>query len=169
MPVISRGEVEKGIGEAARSLESLSRIMAIIGPSLSRAMQAAGPGIGRAVEKAQPSLQRAMRAAQPQLDAMGSNVDASTSRPATTGMPTGGDMARSMQTAASSLESLSRIMGSVAPDLGKAYDAAAPEVQSALAAARPALQDAIKSIEPELQRLTPPRTTSFPTIPDSDI
>jgi hypothetical protein len=64
-------------------------------------------------------------------------------------------MARSMQAAASSLESLSRMMGSVAPDLGKAYDAAAPELRTALAQARPALEEAIKAAEPELKRLAP--------------
>ena len=151
----SAAEIEKGISEAARSLESLSRIMAIMGPSLSRAIQAAGPGIGRAVEKAQPSLQRAMRTAQPQIDDMGSSVEASVSRTARTGVPTGGELARGLQTAAASLESLSRMMGSVAPDLGKAYDAAAPELRRALAEARPALGEAMKAAEPELRRLQP--------------
>ena len=154
-PAPSTAEIEKGISEAARSLESLSRIMAIMGPSLSRAMQAAGPGIGRAVEKAQPSLQRAMRKVQPQIYAMGSNADASASRPPSSGLPTGGELARGMQTAAASLESLSRMMGSVAPDLGKAYDAAAPELRRALEEARPALDDAIKAAEPELRRMQP--------------
>ena len=154
-PAASTVEIEKGISEAARSLEPLSRVMAIMGPSLSRAMQAAGPGISRAVEKAQPSLQRAMRTAQPQIDAMGSNVDASVARAPTAGMPTGGELARGLQTAAASLESLSRMMGSVAPDLGKAYDAAAPELRRALAEARPALGEAMKAAEPELRRLQP--------------
>jgi hypothetical protein len=154
-PAPSSAEIEKGIGEAARSLESLSRILAIMGPGLSKAMHAAGPGLGRAVDRAQPSLNRAMRTAQPQLEAMGSHMAASAPRSPTAGAPTGAEMARSLQAAASSLESLSRIMGSVAPDLGKAYDAAAPELRAALAEARPALEEAIKAAEPELRRLAP--------------
>lgn len=154
-PAISSAEIEKGIGEAARSLESLSRIMAIMGPGLSRAMQAAGPGIGRAMDKAQPSLNRAMATAQPQMAVMGSRVAESAPRTKQSGPPTGADMARSMQAAASSLEALSRMMGAVAPDLGKAYDAAAPELRGALAQARPALEEAMKAAEPELRRLAP--------------
>ena len=126
-------QIEKGISEAARSLESLSRIMAIMGPGLSRAMMAAGPGLGRAVDKAQPSLQRAMRTATPQMEAIGTRMAASTPASANAGPPSGADLARGMQAAASSLESLSAIMGSIAPDLGKAYDAAAPELRTSLA------------------------------------
>jgi hypothetical protein len=154
-PAVSSAEIEKGIGEAARSLESLSRIMAIMGPSLSRAMQAASPGIGRAIDKAQPSLNRAMATAQPQMAAIGSRMAGSAPLSTNAGPPTGADMARSMQAAASSLEALSRIMGSVAPDLGKAYDAAAPELRGALAQARPALEEAMKAAEPELRRMAP--------------
>jgi hypothetical protein len=155
VPAPSSAEIEKGIGEAARSLEALSRIMAVMGPGLSKAMQAAAPSIGRAVDSAQPSLARAMRTAQPQLDAMGSRMSKATPRTGTNGVPTGADMAASMQAAASSLEALSRIMGSVAPDLGKAYDAAAPELRGAIAQARPALEEAMKAAEPELRRLAP--------------
>lgn len=164
VPAASSAQIEKGISEAARSLESLSRILAVMGPGLSKAMQAAGPGIGRAVERAQPSLNRAMRTAQPQMEAMGSNMAASAPRATNSGPPTGADMARTMQAAASSLESLSRMMGTVAPDLGKAYDAAAPELRTALAQARPALEEAIKAAEPELKRLAPglPTTSTMP-------
>jgi hypothetical protein len=154
----SIGDIEKNIGEAARSLEVLSRIMAVMGPGLSRAMQASGPGIGRAMEKAQPSLSRAMRTAEPQMAAMGSRMAASASRSAPNATPTGADMARGMQAAASSMEALSGIIGSVAPDLGRAYDAAAPELRGALAAARPALEEAMKAAEPELRRLVPEGT-----------
>jgi hypothetical protein len=166
----SSAQIEKGISEAARSLESLSRILAVMGPGLSKAMQAAGPGIGRAVERAQPSLDRAMRTAQPQMEAMGSRMSASAPRAANGGPPTGADMARTMQAAATSLESLSRMMGTVAPDLGKAYDAAAPELRTALAQARPALEEAMKAAEPELKRLMPstPSTTQQPVL-DGDI
>jgi hypothetical protein len=59
VPTATSAQIEKGISEAARSLQSLSRILAVMGPGLSKAMQAAGPGIGRAVERAQPSLERA--------------------------------------------------------------------------------------------------------------
>jgi hypothetical protein len=164
-------EIEKGISEAAKSLESLSRIMAIMGPGLSKAMQAAGPGLGRAVERAQPSLNRAMAVAQPQMEAMGSRMAASTPRSANSGPPTGADMARTMQAAASSLESLSRMMGSVAPDLGKAYDAAAPELRGAIAQARPALEEAIKAAEPELRRMAPatPAAKAGERVSDDDI
>lgn len=148
-------EIEKGIGEAARNLETMSRIMAIMGPGLSRAMQSASPGIGRAVDSAQPSLGRAMAIAQPQLAAMGSRVATGAVRAPSTGPLSGSDIARSLQDAASSMESLSRIMGSVAPELGNAYDAAAPELRSALAQARPALEEALKAAEPELRRLAP--------------
>jgi hypothetical protein len=148
-------EIEKGIGEAARSLESLSRIMAVMGPGLSKAMQAASPGIGRAVTSAGPSLARAMAVAQPQMEAMGSQMGENAPRASKAGPPSGADLARSMQGAAASLEGLSRMMGSVAPDLGKAYDAAAPELRSALAQARPALEEAMKAAEPELRRLAP--------------
>jgi hypothetical protein len=154
-PAATSAQIEKGISEAARSLESLSRIMAIMGPGLSKAMQAAGPSLGRAVGAAQPSLARAMATAQPQMEAMGSRMAGSTPRRADAGPPTGADMARTMQSAAASLESLSRMMGTVAPDLGKAYDAAAPELRSALAQARPALEEAMKAAEPELRRLAP--------------
>lgn len=158
VPAATSAEIEKGISEAAKSLESLSRIMAIMGPGLSKAMQAAGPGLGRAVERAQPSLNRAMAVAQPQMEAMGSRMAASAPARANAGPPTGADMARTMQSAASSLESLSRMMGSVAPDLGKAYDAAAPELRGALAQARPALEEAMKAAEPELRKLAPAPT-----------
>jgi hypothetical protein len=172
-PAATSAEIEKGISEAARSLESLSRIMAIMGPGLSKAVQAASPGIGRAVTSAQPSLNRALLVAQPQMEAMGSRMAASAPRSTTSGPPTGADMARSMQGAAASLESLSRMMGSVAPDLGKAYDAAAPELRGALAQARPALEEAMKAAEPELRRLAPSGTTARPAtnarVSDDDI
>jgi hypothetical protein len=170
--VATSAEIEEGISEAARSLESLSRIMAIMGPGLSKAMQAASPGIGRAVGAAQPSLNRAMATAAPQMEAMGSRMAASAPRSANAGPPTGADMARTMQSAASSLESLSRMMGSVAPDFGKAYDAAAPELRGALAQARPALEEAIKAAEPELRRMAPTSVTPPPAqerISDDDI
>ena len=168
-PIANSAQIEKGISEAAKSLESLSRIMAIMGPGLSKAMQAAGPGIGRAVERAQPSLQRALRTAQPQMEAMGSHVSATSPRSTNAGPPTGADMARSMQAAASSLESLSRMMGSVAPDLGKAYDAAAPELRTALAQARPALDEAMKAAEPELRRLAPIVPANIDPVSETDI
>jgi hypothetical protein len=161
-PAATSAEIEKGISEAAKSLESLSRIMAIMGPGLSKAMQAASPGIGRAVTSAQPSLNRAMAVAQPQMEAMGSRMATSAPRSTASGPPTGADMARTMQGAASSLESLSRMMGSVAPDLGKAYDAAAPELRGALAQARPALEEAMKAAEPELRRLAPATPSTAP-------
>jgi hypothetical protein len=151
-------EIEKGIGEAARNLETMSRIMAIMGPGLSRAMQSASPGIGRAVDSAQPSLGRAMAIAEPQLEAMGSRMATGIARTPSGGPLSGADIARSMQDAASNIEGLSRILGSVAPELGKAYDAAAPELRGALAQARPALEGALKAAEPELRRLAP--TTS---------
>jgi hypothetical protein len=171
-PSVSSAEIEKGIEEAARSLDALSRIMAVMGPGLSKAMQAASPSLGRAVTSAQPSLARAMAVAQPQIEAMGTRMSAPTQRPANAGAPTGAELARTMQGAAASLESLSRMMGSVAPDLGKAYDAAAPELRNALAQARPALDEAIKAAEPELRRLAPqtqaPSTTTSPSTPVSD-
>jgi hypothetical protein len=154
-PAVSSAEIERSIGEAARSLEALSRVMAVMGPGLSRAAQAAAPGVGRAVTAAQPSLARAMAVAQPQLAQMQSNVVTPPVGAASQSTPTGAELAHSMQRAASSLEVLSRIMGSVAPDLGRAYDAAAPELRGALAQARPALEEAIKAAEPELQRLSP--------------
>jgi hypothetical protein len=151
----SATEIEKGIGEAARSLEALSRMMAVMGPSLSRAMEAAGPGLGRAVEKAQPSLNRAMAAAQPHMRSMGDGSVRAMPPTQSNRAPTGADMAATMQAAAASLEGLSRMMGAVAPDLGKAYDAAAPELRSAVAAARPALEDAMKAVEPQLRQMAP--------------
>lgn len=154
-PAPTSAEIEKGIGQAARNLETMSRIMAIMGPGLSRAMQSASPGIGRAVDNAQPSLGRAMAIAQPQLEAMGSRMATGAVRTPTTGPVSGADIARSMQDAASNMESLSRILGSVAPELGKAFDAAAPELRGALAQARPALDEALKAAEPELRRLAP--------------
>lgn len=155
VPTVSSAEIERGISEAARSLEALSRVMAVMGPGLSRAAQAAAPGVGRAVTAAQPSLARAMAVAQPQLAHMRANPATPPTRSSTPSTLTGADLAQSMQQAASSLEMLSAIMGSVAPDLGRAYDAAAPELRSALAQAKPALEEAIKAAEPELQRLAP--------------
>jgi hypothetical protein len=102
-----------------------------------------------------------MAVAQPQMEAIGERMGSATQRAANAGPPTGAELARSMQTAATSLESLSRIMGSVAPDLGKAYDAAAPELRNALAQARPALEEAMKAAEPELRRLAPASPTTL--------
>jgi hypothetical protein len=163
----SSADLEKGINEAAASLESLSRIMAIMGPGMSSAMQAGSPGLGRAIDRAQPSLQRALHTAQPQLEALGSTVAQSGMRKSNNGALTGADMARSMQGAASNLEALSRILNSVAPDLGNAYDAASPELKSALAQARPALEEAIKAAEPELRRLGPKAPAARPAVSDT--